>query len=119
MIIIFGWLKEAREVGPGLDCYCYRCQRARPWEHWKETEWVTFFNIRTVPFLSKNHVVCAACRQPIRLDGRQIRQLQDKEQQTNLVNFLEGHQLATKSELQRNFLLSQRAQNERNASPSA
>ena len=119
MIIIFGWLKEAKEVGPGLGCYCYTCQRIRRWEHWRETEWVTFFDIRTIPFLSKNHVVCAACRQPIQLDGRLTGQLQDKEQWPSLAQFLEEHQLAEKSELQRNFLLAQRAEKERNASPSA
>ena len=119
MIIIFGWLREAKEVGPGLDCYCYTCQRSRPWEHWRETEWVTFFDIRTIPFLSKNHVVCAACRQPIQLNGRQSGQLQNKDQWPSLVHFLEEHQLAEKSELQRNFLLSQRAEKERNASPAA
>lgn len=118
MFVIFGWLKDAREVGPGLDCYCYTCQRARPWEHWRVTEWVTFFDIRTIPFLWRNHVVCAGCRQAIQLDGQQSRKLQHKAQWPSLVHFLEQHQLAKKSELQRNFLLSQRAERERNVSPS-
>ena len=51
MFIIFGWVKEVKEVGPALDCHCYRCQRKRTWEHWKEIEWVSFFLIKTIPFI--------------------------------------------------------------------
>jgi hypothetical protein len=119
LIIIFGWLKEAKEVGPGLDCYCYCCQRTRPWEHWRETEWVSFFAIKTIPFLWKNHVVCAACRQPIELDRLRMAQLQNKEHWPSLAAFLEDYQLAEKSDLQRNFLRAQRAEREPNASRTA
>ena len=48
-MFIFGWVKEVKEVGPALDCHCYRCQRKRTWEHWKEIEWVSFFLIRAFP----------------------------------------------------------------------
>ena len=117
MFIIFGWLKEEVEVGQGPDCYCYTCQRTRTWEHWRETEWVTFFTIRTIPFLSKNHVLCPSCRQPIKLDGQQAGRLMNPAQWQGLVNFLEEQQLASKNELQRNYLLSQRVERERNNPP--
>jgi hypothetical protein len=109
VIIIFGWVKEAKEVGPALDCYCYRCQRKHPWEYWKETEWVSFFMIKTIPFLSKSYVVCGACRQPIKLDSMRLRQLGRKEQLPNLAEFIEEHQLLGKNAVQRNFLFAQRA----------
>jgi len=112
MLIVFGWVKEAKEMGTALDCYCYRCQRKRSWEHWKETEWVSFFMIKTIPFLSKNHVVCAACRQPIELDRVRLKQLGSMEQLPNIAEFLEEHQLLEKSEIQRTFLRAQRAQRE-------
>ena len=37
MFVIFGWRKETVEVDCALRCHCYRCQRTRAWEHWRET----------------------------------------------------------------------------------
>ena len=110
LFVMFGWVKEAKEMGPALSCHCYRCQRRRSWEHWKETEWVSFFTIKTIPFLSKSHVVCSACRESIALNAEQSRSLGVEESQPRLAKFLEEHQLSQKSEVQRNFLLSQREQ---------
>ena len=112
MLIMSGWVKEAREVGPALTCHCYRCQKKRVWEHWKETEWVSFFTIKTIPFLSKSHVVCSACRESVLLSGDQMRLLGNEQQLPRLATILEDHQLSQKSEVQRAFLLSQRQQNE-------
>jgi len=112
LLIMFGWLKETKEVGPALDCYCYRCQRQRSWEHWKETEWVTFFTIKTIPFLSKTRIVCGGCREPVQLDRERANFLTSKEHLPRLVNFLEEHQLAQKSPIQRNYLKAQREQHE-------
>lgn len=112
MFVVFGWLKEAKEVGNGLACHCYRCQRKRTWEHWRETEWVSFFAIKTIPFLSKSHVVCSACRESISLNADQSRSLGIEERLPHLVKFVEEHQLSQKSEVQRNFLLSQREQSQ-------
>jgi hypothetical protein len=80
MFIIFGWVKEVKEVGPALDCHCYRCQRKRTWEHWKEIEWVSFFLIKTIPFIYKTYVVCEGCREPIWLDWAHSRLLRDRNQ---------------------------------------
>ncbi len=110
VIIVFGWVKEAKEVGPALSCYCYRCQRNRRWEHWRETEWVSFFMVKTIPFLSKSYIVCAACHQIIEPDSGRLRQLERKEQWPSLAAYIEEYQLSGKSEVQRNFLLAQRAQ---------
>lgn len=115
MFIIFGWLKETKEVGKACACYCYRCQRDRSWEHWKVTEWVTFFTVKTIPFLSKSHVVCGSCRESISLNVSQARYLGSEGGVQKLTEFIEEHQLSQKSEVQRRYLQSQRALNKSDA----
>jgi hypothetical protein len=111
LFIMFGWVKETNEVGPVADCYCYRCHRTRTWEHWKETEWVSFFTVKTIPFISTAHVVCGGCRESVQLGGPYTKLLRE-ERRAKLVTFLEEHQLAQKSEVQRNYMRAQREQNE-------
>ena len=112
MFVMFGWTKEAKEVETSLKCYCYRCQRMRAWEHWKETEWISFFMVKTIPFLQKSHVVCSGCRESLRVDARRARQLGIAAELPHCVEFVESHQLAQKSDIQRRFLLAQREQGE-------
>ena len=112
MFVMFGWVKDAREVQAGLRCYCYRCQRTRQWECWKETEWVSFFTVKTIPFLSSTHVVCGACREAFKLDARRARQLGIASELPRLGAHLEDLQLAGKSEVQRGYLKAQREQRE-------
>lgn len=112
MFIMFGWVKERKEVGPALSCHCYRCQRTRTWEHWKETEWVSFFTIKTIPFLSKSYLVCEACREPVALDGTRARFIGVAANEHRLAQFLDEHQLAQKTPVQRSYLLAQREQNQ-------
>ena len=112
MFVMFGWVKDAKEIGSAVRCYCYRCQRVRPWECWKETEWVSFFMVKTIPFLSKTHVVCAACREAFQLDAQRARQLGIATELSRFAEHLENLQLAGKSEVQRAFLKAQREQRE-------
>ncbi|MFL9878401.1 hypothetical protein PQR63_08415 [Herbaspirillum rhizosphaerae] len=112
MLVMFGWLKETKKIGPALSCHCYRCQKKRTWEHWKENEWVSFFTIKTIPFLSKSYVVCSTCRASIALDNTRARLVGVRENEPHLAKFLEEHQLVLKSPVQRNFLLAQREQNQ-------
>ncbi|MBC3875972.1 hypothetical protein [Undibacterium flavidum] len=112
MLVLFGWVKEAKEIASALSCHCYRCQRKRAWEHWKETEWVSFFMIKTIPFLSKSYVVCSACRESVLLNREQVALLEVEAKLPRLAAFLEEHQLSQKTEVQRNFLLAQREQNQ-------
>jgi hypothetical protein len=114
MIIMFGWIKEAKEFGSALDCYCYRCQRKRSWEHWKETEWVSFFTIKTIPFLTKTHVVCGGCRESVLLDSKRSKFIGNETSLSHLREFLEEQQLSEMSAVQRSYLLAQRTQNEPN-----
>jgi hypothetical protein len=114
MIIMFGWIKEAKEIGSALDCYCYRCQRKRSWEHWKETEWVSIFTIKTIPFLTKTHVVCGGCRESILLDSKRSKFIGKEDGLARFSEFLEEQQLSEKSAVQHSYLLAQRSQNVQN-----
>ena len=112
MFVMFGWVKDARELDASVRCYCYRCQRTRAWSAWKETEWVSFFMVKTIPFISKTHIVCPNCREAFALDARRARQLGIASEMPQFVDHLEGLQLANKSEVQRGFLKAQRDQRE-------
>ena len=110
MFMMFGWVKDAQEVANPLRCYCYRCQRMRHFECWKETEWVSFFMVRAIPFLSSTQVVCNACRETFKLDAQRARQLGIAAEVPGMAEHVEDLQLANKSEVQRRFLKAQRAQ---------
>jgi len=110
VFIIFGWVKETKEVGNGLSCYCYRCQRTRAWDHWKQTEWVSLFMVKLIPLIGKSHLVCSGCREGIAIDGPRTRDLGVKDRHGRLAEFLEDKQLANKSAVQKNYLLAQREQ---------
>ena len=112
MIVNFGWVKDAQFVRPTLTVYCYRCQRSTKRELWRETEWVCFFTIKTIPFLWKHFLVCSRCSEVTALDRIRYRQLLSETQHGELRQFLEDQQLAQKNETQRNFLLAQRAESE-------
>lgn len=112
MIVIFGWLKEARPVKTVLECHCYVCQRNSSWELWRETEWVTFFGVRTIPFLNKDALACSRCGVHTSIDRSHSRRLIDGNDTEGTTAFLEKFQLAGKSEVQRNFLLATRAARE-------
>jgi hypothetical protein len=113
MFVMFGWVKDAKEIGASVRCYCYRCQRTRQWERWKETEWVSFFMVKTIPFLSSTHVVCGACREAFKLDAKRARQSGIAEELPRFTEHLEDLQLASKSDVQRGFLKAQREQREK------
>jgi hypothetical protein len=113
LIIIFGWVKEAKQIRPVVDNYCYQCQRRRTWDLWRETEWVSFFAVKTIPFLWKNYIVCSGCNDTIHLSEFHYKQLAEGESPNEFITFLEEHQLSQKNELQRNYLRSIRAQGER------
>src|SRR5262252_8332995 len=113
MIVIFGWVKETKPVGSALlQTYCYHCQKRASWDLWRETEWVSFFAVKTIPFLWKNFLVCSGCRDVYPLDWRRYLQLSSPHIKAELTAFLEDTQLRPKNEIQRKFLLAQRAERE-------
>lgn len=115
MIVIFGWLKEKRPVTTVLQCYCYVCQRKSEWEILRETEWVTFFAVRTIPFLSKEFLACGRCGDETAINKAEARSLLTGNSASEMIHRLEEVQLANKNEVQRNFLLSARATRESEA----
>jgi hypothetical protein len=113
MIIIFGWVKETKPVRPTLiHNYCYHCQKRASWDLWRETEWVSFFAIKTVPFLWKNFLVCSGCGDVFHLDWRRYLALSSPQGQAEMATSLKERQLSAKNEVQRKFLLTQRAERE-------
>jgi hypothetical protein len=115
MFVVVGWLKEKRPVKAVLSCYCYVCQRKSKWAVLRETEWVTFFAARTIPFLSKDSLACARCGDEAPIKKPEARELLAGRSVQDLVRRLETLQLASKSEVQRNFLLATRAARESEA----
>ena len=108
MFVMFGWLKETRPVRPLFECYCYVCQRSTPWNLWRETEWVTLFSMRTLPFTSKDSLACERCGDEAVLARPHSQRLQRGEALGEAPAFIEAHQFVSKTEVQRNFLRSTR-----------
>lgn len=64
--------------------------------------------MRTLPFLSKDFLTCSRCRDFIPVDRRESAVLLGGGTGQGFVQRLETYQLAGKSEVQRNFLLTMR-----------
>ncbi|HEX5057028.1 MAG TPA: hypothetical protein VFX02_11075 [Gammaproteobacteria bacterium] len=110
MFFILGWVKETKPVQQSLlHSYCYHCQKRAGWDLWRETEWVSFFYIKTVPFIWKNYLMCSGCRDIYPLDWRRCLQLSSPQVREAMAAFLEETQLSSKNETQRRFLLSSKA----------
>jgi hypothetical protein len=110
MFVICGWMKTRESLGAVGNGYCYDCRRKVPWIIGKETEWVTMYGMRTLPFLSKYHFVCGRCDDNVRLTGAEFRRVRSamKDRGTidgssihaALISRIEQQQLAGKTELQ-------------------
>ena len=114
MIVIFGYAKDAKPVAKTISIYCYRCQCETQRLLRRETEWVTFFLVKTIPFFSRHYIVCERCGEAHMLDRAALRKLKSPSTQPQFRQQLEDVQLAGKSEIQRNFLQTQRARMVRN-----
>jgi len=112
MILIFGWLKETKPVRPLFNSYCYHCQKTTHWHLWRETEWVSFFAVKTIPFIWKNYVVCPGCEYVFPLTWERYLQISSPRTTAEIAAAIESSQLSAKNEIQRNFLLAQRAARE-------
>jgi hypothetical protein len=112
MFVVYGWRKEAQPIKQVVDCYCYVCQRHTAWHIWRESEWVTLFGMKTLPFVSRDALVCARCEDALSVPKRESRQLLSGDGAAKAVASIERHQLASKTEVQRNFLLAARSARE-------
>ena len=118
MFIIFGWLKESEHVKSLLDTYCYHCNNSTTWELCCETEWVTFFEIRTIPFIKKYFIVCDRCNDLFDLNKKiskgvtkleNLNRKRSKRLHDKLVAELEKYQLSNKTERQLEYIKSIRS----------
>lgn len=121
MIIIFGWLKEAKHEKSLLDTYCYHCNNNSTWELCSETEWVTFFDIKTVPFLKKYFIICNKCNDEFELNKKiskgvvklhKLNAIRRQKLHDELVAKLEKYQLSNKTERQLEYIKSIRSKHE-------
>lgn len=113
MFVIFNW-----EITESFRCsivrtYCFNCQRNSLWDHFEETEWVSFFAIKTIPFLRKSFLISSCCRDKIKLSNRRLNHmLKLKKSEAHIMQkslkriklLIEQHQLSGKTEIQKNFI---------------
>lgn len=112
MFVVYGWLKEKRPLSQLARCYCFVCQRHRQWVLLQETEWVTLFHMRTLPLKNQYSTACESCGDEIALSKPDAQRLQASD--AGIVSAaLERSQLASKNEVQRNFLIANRIVRER------
>ena len=110
--------KEQQVVKPLLDTYCYNCNNASTWHLCKETEWVTFFDIRTIPFINEHFLICERCNDVLDLDkkaGKKVEKLsplsvkKSAQLHDNIVERMEAYQLSNKTERQLEYIKSMRS----------
>ena len=116
MFIIFGWEKTLESLGVIGNGFCFHCRKTRAWIIGKETEWVSFYGIRAIPFRSIHHFVCEKCSDNIVLSGTEFRQVKRMMRDKGTVNESALHQtlmeriktqqLTGKSELQLKWIQS-------------
>ncbi|ENN8378729.1 hypothetical protein ACAX46_004196 [Providencia rettgeri] len=106
MFIIFGWLKENYKVNGFIKTYCYNCDDVKPFLLETETEWVTFFSIKTIPFLSKRRLFCERCGDEIGISNTKFYFIKNNEK--SLGDFIENSQLEKKTDNQRKYLIGRR-----------
>ena len=114
MFVIFGWMKTRDSLGAVTSGYCYDCRRTVPWIIGKQTEWVTLYGMKTLPFLAKYYFVCGRCDDNVglsraeywavdrtmkrsgKIDGAPVHQA--------LVDRIERQQLSDKTEVQMKWM---------------
>jgi len=110
MFIIFGWVKEEYDQINFTQCYCYNCSDIKRWVLRTETEWVSFFAIKTIPFLIKRNVYCERCGDNINIAN--LKYTYFKKNPSLIINYIGNTQLAKKSETQKCYLIKKRQKSE-------
>ena len=114
MFIIFGWLKEAKQLGEVGKIFCYDCRRQSPWVVVNESEWVTLSAIKVFRFVFKHRLHCCGCSAFVALTPPEFRQV-DRHMKGHdslvgspihaaLAQRIEHEQLAGKTPLQLKFI---------------
>ena len=105
MFIIFGWQKTAKPVESVLKTECFRCKNISGWTIWKETEWVSLFFVKVIPFLNRYHLACNICNDSISLSNSVAKEVLNPNMRTSelhdlLVKGIEEHQFQGMTEAQ-------------------
>ncbi|WP_392552954.1 hypothetical protein RHO13_03915 [Orbus wheelerorum] len=112
MFIIFGWEKEEYDKINFTQCYCYNCSEVKRWVLHTEVEWVSFFAIKTVPFLIKRNVYCERCGDSINIANLKYMSL--NKSPALIIDYIECTQFAKKNDTQKSYLIEKRQQSEQN-----
>jgi hypothetical protein len=121
MFVVFGWEKSFKPAESLLKTHCHRCNNESSWRIWNETEWVSLFFVKVLPFLTKYHLACEVCRDAVPLDSKTVkgarnrRQLSPDESRAlhdSLVKRIEDHQYGGMTEGQRRYYKETRRRNE-------
>lgn len=108
MFVIFGWSKTAKPVESVLKTECFHCKNLSGWSVWKETEWISLFFIKVIPFLSKYHLVCSICNDSIPLSNSFAKEILNPKKRTDelhdtLVESIEKYQFEGMTETQKQY----------------
>jgi len=78
-----------------------------------------FFGAKSFPFLWKNFAVCPSCEFVHHVSWGEYLNLADPNAQRRVASAIEEFQLSTKNDVQKRFLLAQRAEHDANKRPPA
>jgi len=97
MFVIFGWEKTIKPIESVLTTHCYHCNNHAGWSIWKESEWLSLFFIRILPFLSKYYIRCDICGDAADLETSMAKKGLSSSKRTQelhdaFLKFIEEHQ---------------------------
>lgn len=103
MFVIFGWEKSVKPIESIMKTSCYHCQNHSGWSVWKETEWVSLFFVKILPFINKYHLGCDVCGDSVVLKDNEARDALNQKRRSQelhdeLVSKIEKHQFQSLSE---------------------
>ena len=99
MFFIFGWEKESKILGDVLKTDCFNCQNHTQWQIWKETEWVSLFFIKVLPFINKGYIGCSKCGDSAEISINETKQALSPARRTqdlynSIIKKIEDHQFS-------------------------
>ncbi len=114
MFIIFDWEKTTENLGAVCISFCFDCRKKLVWDLGKMTEWVSFFDIKTIPFLNRYFLVCSKCGDYISLSGSDYWKIKRSMKHSESINdtpihkklsrLIKKKQLADKTETQLKYI---------------
>jgi hypothetical protein len=124
VFVVFGWQKTFAPRESLLRTHCHHCNHDVSWRIWHETEWVSLFFVRLLPFLRKYRLACEVCRDSVPLDAKMCRLARNREGldprasrelHDSLVRLIEDHQYGGMTEGQKRYHRETRRQRKESA----